>query len=804
MKFTLTWLKDYLDTTATAEEVSTTLTNIGLEVESMMDMGGQLGEFVVARVEEAEKHPDADKLKVCKVFDGETTRQIVCGAPNARAGIYVVLAREGVCIPSGNFKIKKAKIRGVESNGMLCSADELGIGADAAGIIELAGEPAPGSPAAPALGMDDVVFDIAITPNRGDCFSVYGIARDLAAAGLGTLKEATIPQIGAHALGSSPSKVGVASDTAHCSEFTGITITNVKNGPSPDWLAQRLEMVGQKPISALVDITNYILLTFGRPLHAYDTRFLDGNLVAREAAGGEKVTLLNGEEYALDAGMVVIADDKKVLGLAGVMGGEHSGCQDDTTEVFIESALFAPVNIAQTGQKLNLTSDSRMRFERGVDTDFVTQGAKLATQMILDICGGEASELVTVQNQEPSEVLVAFDYKLVRQLTSLDINEDRSKEILNALGFSVEVQGDAWQVTPPSWRHDVSVAEDLVEEVARIHGYEHITPVSLPQSQDGAHATTNVAEQRLSIARDMLAHQGMVELHNWSFVSEAQARQVGSLNPALALANPISSELSVMRSSLVPHLLGSAERNLNNGVKQIAIFETGQIFEGVTYDEQHRVIAGLLTGQKKAYTHSKEQFAANDAHYSLYDAKTAAFSVLAAFGVNTEQLSLTREAPETYHPGRSMRISLGGKVTLGYVGELHPALTAEYDVDSPAACFEILVENVPVPKQKTTTKKPLTISPYPSVDRDFAFTVAEDVEVEQIRRAAMGADKKLITSAEVFDVYQGKHMEPGQKSVALRVTLQPTEKTLTDEEIQKVADAVIEKVGSATGAQLRQ
>ena len=592
----------------------------------------------------------------------------------------------------------------------------------------------------------------------------------------------------------------MGSETEKCSEFVGVTISNVKNAPSPEWLKQRLEAVGQKPISALVDITNYILITFGRPLHAYDTRFLDGNLLAREAEAGEKVTLLDGEEYALDAGMVVIADDKKTLGLAGIMGGEHSGCQDDTTEVFIESALFDAVSIAQTGQQLNLTSDSRMRFERGVDTAFVEQGALLAAQMILDICGGEASQLVTVRNGDTPKITLAFNPELVSQLTSLEIDAGRSKEILNSLGF--EVEGD--QVTVPSWRHDVSVAEDLVEEVARIVGYDNIQPVSLPKASAANVIQYNTVENRLAIGRQVLAATGLTELHNWTFVSEAQARQFGEVNTALKLANPISSELSIMRSSLLPHLLGSAERNLNNGVKDIAIFEAGQVFNGVEYSEQSMTVAGLLTGQKTALTHSKEQFAASEAHYTLYDAKSTAFSVLSAFGVNVDQLMLTRDAPDVYHPGRSMRVSLGGKVTLGYIGELHPALCEPYDIDSPAACFEIFVGNVPVPKQKTTAKKPLNISPYPSVDRDFAFTVAEDVEVENIRRAALKADKKLITSAHIFDVYQGKHMEAGQKSVALRVVLQPTDKTLTDEEIQKVADAVIEQVSSATGAQLRQ
>lgn len=804
MKFTYSWLKDYLDTDADAEKITTALTNIGLELEYAEDLGANLADFVVAKIESADKHPDADKLQICQVFDGQQTRQIVCGAANARAGIYVVLAKEGVCIPSGNFTIKKATIRGVESNGMLCSFEELGIAGDSDGIIELTGSPIPGSAAAEALGLNDVVIDIAITPNRGDCFGVYGIARDLAAAGFGTLKAPTIKQIDVHNLGSNTSKITVGADSPLCSEFVGITISGVKNGPSPAWLKQRLEMVGQKSISALVDITNYILITFGRPLHAYDTRFLEGHIVAREAKAGETFTALNEIEYTLEEGMLVIADDKKILGLAGIMGGQHSGCKDDTTEVFIESALFDAISIAQTGQKLNLTSDARMRFERGVDSAFAMQGAELAAQMILDICGGEASKFVTAQNGTVEKIALNFNPNLVGQLTSLQISPADSDKILNALGFSIDKNDTLWHVTAPSWRHDIGVAEDLVEEVARIIGYDSIQPISLPKAQATATPKQDITEERMAICRKLLAAQGMIELQNWTFVSESQAQETGELNPSLRLANPISSELSVMRSSLLPHMLQTAQRNLNKGAKNIAVFEAGQVFDGPGYADQHQMVACLLTGNQTLYAYKKEQFSASEHHYSVFDAKAAAFSLLANLGVNVQQLMLTRDTPDYYHPGRSMRVSLGGKVTLAYVGELYPTLAGKYDISTPAAYVEILLDNIPTTKQKGTAKKPLTISPYPAVDRDFAFTVDEAIEVEQLQKAALKADKKLIKSAEIFDVYQGEHMEAGKKSVALRVTLESAEKTLTDEEIGQVADAVIRQVTTATGAQLRQ
>lgn len=802
MKFTLTWLKDYLDTAASAAEIADKLTAIGLELESMEDMDAKLSDFVVAKIEDAQPHPDADKLRVCKVNDGAGVRQIVCGAPNARAGIYVVLAREGVCIPANGMTIKQAKIRGVESNGMLCSFEELGMAGDSSGIVELSGEPQPGSSATKALGMDDVVFDIAITPNRGDCFSVYGIARDLAAAGIGTLKPVTIPQITEKPLGSNPPSVKVVTETPNCPEFAGVTVSGVKNGASPAWLKQRLELVGQKSISALVDVTNYIMLTFGRPLHAYDVRMLSGTVTARQARDGEKLNALNGEEYTLSADMVVISDEQKALGIAGVMGSEHSGCQDDTTEVLIESALFDAVNIAMTGQKLNLTSDARMRFERGVDSAFVQRGAELAAHMIMDICGGEASALQVAGGAKSSQNVQNFTPAMVKRYTSLEVSSDKCKNILTSLGFAVDDSGDMWKVTAPYWRHDIEGSQDLVEEVARIVGYDHIAPAQLDSS--GSAAAVNPMGTRLKQAKKLLAAEGLTELHNWTFYSEKQAKTVGELNPALVLANPISSDLSIMRSSLLPHLLSTAERNLNKGVADIAVFEVGQVYFGAKEDEQKNIAAVLLAGQKTSYTHSAEHFAAKNTAYDFYDAKAYAMLLLSSFGMDPQQVQLSREAPDYFHPGRSVRMSLGGKITLGYAGELHPATLETYGVDGRAAYMEIDLAAVPMPKKKTTAKKPLSISPYPSVDRDFAFTVDANVEVEQLRRAAMKADKKLVKSASVFDVYQGSHMEAGKKSVALRVVLESAEKTLTDEEIQNVASAVIEQVSGATGAVLRQ
>lgn len=808
MKFTLKWLKDYLDTQATLAEITYTLTHIGLEVESVVDYRDTLKDFVVAKIESAKPHPNASKLQVCEVNDGSGVRQVVCGAANARAGLHVVLAREGVVIPVNGMVIKKTKIRDVESNGMLCSEEELGLAASSDGIIELTGTPAPGSPAVDALGLNDAVIDIAITPNRGDCFGVYGIARDLAAAGVGKLKGAAevrgqgsvIPAINPDPRSLLP--VPVATHTPACPYFVGCTIRGVKNTESPAWLKTRLTAVGQRPISALVDVTNYMLLSFGRPLHVYDLRALKGNIQARAAKHGEKLKALNGQEYTLDASICVIADDEKALGIGGVMGGETSGCQMDTTDVFLESALFDPISIAHTGQKLELVSDARQRFERGVDTDFIKRGAELARDLIVSLCGGEASHLVEAGSAPQAKPAISFAPAKVLSHTGVNVPDAECEKILSSLGFNVHKSGADWQVIPSVWRHDVVLAEDLVEEIIRIHGYQHIPLTPLPPTTIAA-ASLPLAESRAATVRKLLASRGMVELCNWSFVSEKQAADFGDVNKELTLQNPISADLSVMRPSLLPHLALSAMNNTHRGNGDLALFETGLVFAGIKPEEQQMVAAGLRTGHISSPSYDKTNYSNKPRTPDVFDAKADAYAILKALGVNTDQLSLATDVPKYYHPSRSMALTLGGKIILGYAGELHPALAKAHDLDGRAAIFEIFLEAIPEARNKSTTKKPLALSQFPEVERDFAFTVNADVSVEAMRRAINKAEKQLISDVQVFDVYSGKGIAEGQKSVAFKVTLQPVDRTLTDDEIQAVCKAIVDSVAAGTGAALR-
>lgn len=801
MKFTYNWLKEFLDTNATLGEVAETLTQIGLEVEGVEDFSERLKDFVVAKIESASPHPNASKLQVCEVNDGSVTRQIVCGASNARAGIFVVLAREGVVIPANGMVIKKTKIRDVESSGMLCSLEELGLAESAEGIVELLGNPTLGSAAAAALGFDDAVIDIAITPNRGDCFGVYGVARDLAAAGLGTLKAMHIPNI--TTTNNHPAaSIEVTTNTPACTYFVGCTIRGVKNVESPDWLKRRLIAIGQRPISALVDVTNYMLITFGRPLHAYDLKALNGNIQARHANEGETLKTLNGEEYTLKSSMCVIADAEKALGIGGIMGGEASGCQMDTTDVFLESALFAPISIANTGRQLELLSDARQRFERGVDGAFVKKGAELARDLILELCGGEASALVEAGSQPSTQAVIHFNPEKVFSLTGVDVPAETSEKILSSLGFVIKKSGSEWSVSAPAWRHDVSVAEDLVEEIIRIHGYQHIPLTALPPSLNKVQPTP-FSEQRAHVSRKLLTARGMVELCNWSFVSRKQAEDFGVVKPELELLNPISSDLSVMRPSLLPHLLLSAMRNSNKGSKNLALFETGLVFSGVQPNEQQMMASGLRAGSSPNPVYDKTNYTNKPRSLDVFDAKADAYALLSALGVNVGQISLTADVPKYYHPSRAMALTLGGKIILGYAGELHPALAQTHDLDGRVAIFEIFLEAIPQAKNKSTSKKPLILSQFPDVSRDFAFTVNVDVSVEAIKRAVNKAEKQLLSSVEVFDVYSGKGTTEGQKSVAIKVTLQPNDHTLTDDEIQAVSKAIVDSVAASTGGSLR-
>ncbi len=800
MKFTLGWLKEHLDTSASLEDISKTLTAIGLEVEGIADRSEALKAFTVAKILQAEKHPEADKLRVCKVESDVGELQIVCGAPNARAGIYVVLAKEGAHIPGNGMVIKKTKIRNVESNGMLCSLEELALPGDSAGIIELPEGSKIGALAANALGLSDPVIEIAITPNRADCLGVYGVARDLAAAGLGTLK--ALPDV-AGIKGSFASPVGVSiADNAKCLQFIGCAITGVKNGPSPEWLRKRLEAIGQRPISALVDITNYITFDLGRPLHVYDMAKLQGGLTVRDARDGETLKALNGKDYSLSAGMTVIADSAQALAIGGIIGGEASGCSEATTDVFLEVALFEPVSVAKTGRGLMIDSDARYRFERGVDVGFVETGAKLAVAMIEKLCGGKHSELVIAGAAPDITRSIHLRAERVKTLGGVDISLDRIRRILEDLGFTCTAVADAWDVTPPSWRGDVEGEADLVEEILRIHGYENIPTTPLPKLASIAKPALNAAQRRVHLTRRTLAARGMMEACTWSFLPEAQAILFGHSNPKLKLLNPISADLDTMRPSLLPNLLEAARKNAFRGFKTNNLFEVGLQFTDITPTGQRMVATGLRVGQPQENKYTGNLFQHSERSYDAFDAKADALAILQALGLN--KCEITAQVPSWYHPGRSGVLTLGGKIILGYFGELHPGLLPIFEIDGTAVAFELFLDAVPVPRAKSKARAALKPSDFQAVERDFAFIVPETVNAADMVKIVAQVDKHLITDIAIFDVYVGKGVDEGKKSVAIKVTMQASDRTLSEQDITTVSAAIVASAAKSFGGQLRQ
>lgn len=795
MKFTLSWLKDHLDTKADLETLCATLTRVGLEVESVENPGEALGAFIVGEITQAEPHPNADKLQLCEVNDGAETLKIVCGAANARKGLKVALAREGVYVPGADFTIKKTKIRGAESCGMLCSEDELGLGdGDADGIMELPADAPTGAPLVDVLGLDDPVIDIAITPNRGDCLGVRGIARDLAAAELGTLK----PLVLEDEQGTFEPSIRVNIDVeADCPEFIGCEIRGVKNGPSPDWLQRRLRAIGLRPISALVDITNYISYNLCRPLHVYDVAKLDGNITVRHAKAGETLAALNGKTYELQPGMTVIADDKKVLGLGGIIGGEYSGCTEGTTDVFLEVALFNPVNIAKTGRALQIESDARYRFERNVDPAGVATGVEQAIRLITQLCGGEVSELEESGHTPKYKHSIAFNPDLVHRLGGVSIQLERIRSILTHLGMEItEKSADQWQVVPPSWRADVEGEADLVEEVLRINGYDSIPTTALPVVS--SKPELSFLEKTSGIARRTLAARGFMEACTWAFMREDIARQFGGNNPALRVANPISSDLNTMRPSILPNLVDAAARNKARGFANLAMFEVGSQFTAITPDGQRHVAAAIRTGDT-APKHVHHEARPVD----VFDAKADALATLAASGFDTSKVQVTPAAPAWYHPGRSGTLSLGPKIVLGYFGELHPLVLQSLDYKGHVVACEVFLDAIPAPKAKSAAKPLLRASDYQAVGRDFAFIANDNILAADILRAIRSADQKLIQEVRIFDVYKGKGMEAGKQSVAVSVTLQAPDRTLTDEEIDAVAKKIIDHAAKAFGGVLR-
>lgn len=798
MKFTLSWLKRHLDTTASLTEISERLTMLGLEVESIDDPAARLGGFVVGHVLEADKHPNADRLKLCKVDNGQTVLQVVCGAPNARAGLKVILAQPGVIIPITGEALKKGKVRDVESQAMMCSWRELKMGEDHEGIVELPADTPVGVALASVLDLDPVI-DVSITPNRADCLGVRGIARDLAAAGLGVLKPQPIEPVA----GSFKSPISVSlkfdADTAKaCPLFAGRTLRGVKNGESPKWLKDLLEAVGLRPISALVDITNYFTVGLNRPLHVFDAAKLTGDIQVRLAKPGESLVALNGKSYELTDAMVVIADDAGAQSLGGIMGGESTGVSDVTTDVFLEAALFEAPRIAATGRALTVESDARYRFERGVDPAFTVPGIELATRMILELCGGEASELVVAGSVPASERKITFRPHRVAQLGGVDVAVPEMARILEALGCGVVQSGDAFEVAAPSWRGDITAEHDLVEDVIRIHGYGHIPELQMPRPAVTRPVLT-ANQKRNNWIRRGLAARGLVETVTWSFLPGDQARLFGGGKPGLTLANPISSDLDSMRPSVLPNLIAAVGRNADRGFKDIGLFELGPQFDGENPGEQRQVAAAVRSGRTNP-RHWAQAVRAVD----VFDAKADLLAAIAAGGGPAEtSLQVVAEAPSWYHPGRSGSLKLGNKV-VGSFGEVHPRVLAALDVKGPVVAFELFVEMLPLPKQKATKAKTLLkASPFLALERDFAFVVDRTVAADVLVRAARNADKVLITDVAVFDLYEGPHVGEDKKSLALQVTLQPQDKTLTDAEIEALTAKVVEAVIKASGGVLR-
>jgi len=798
MKFTLSWLKDYLDTDASLNEISEHLTALGLEVEGVEDPSAALTDFVVGEIIEASPHPDADRLQVLTVNSGTENVQIVCGAPNARKGLKGILARPGVTIPSDGGVLKKGKIRGIESFGMMCSFRELNLGEDHDGIVDLDVDVAAGTPIVDVLDFDPVI-DIAITPNRADCLGVRGVARDLASKGLGVFKATPIKPVE----GTFDSPVSVSmdfpegSETA-CPQFVGRYIRGVKNGPSPQWLQDRLTAVGLRPISALVDITNYVSLSRARPLHVFDADKLTGNITVRFGKDGEKVMALDGEEYTLDSGMVAICDDAGAQSIAGIMGGLATSCTDETVNVFVESALFDSIAIARTGRALQIDSDARYRNERGIDPSSSVEGAELATALIFDFCGGEASHLVMAGAAPDVSRTITLHAERVKTLGGMDVAIADMQKILENLGFQVTAGADeTLTVVPPTWRGDVTGSHDLVEEILRVVGYDKVPTVPMPRLPMPSVALTNVQKRR-GWMRRALAARGMTEAVTFSFMDSRFATDFGWSDPMLKVDNPISSELDVMRPSILPNLISAAGRNAARGMSDLALFEIGPQFFGPNPGEQQLVAAGIRCGKTNA-----RHWGVEARTVDVFDAKADVLAALEAAGAPAANARVQRNAPSWYHPGQSGTLSLGKSVIAAF-GALHPAVVKKLGLKGKVVGFEVFLDALPNGKAKANKTRPLLkVSPYQAVERDFAFVVASDVDAANIIRSVTAAEKTLITDVSVFDVFVGESVGEGKKSVALSITLQAMDRTLKDEDIEAVAAKVVASVEKATGGVLR-
>jgi phenylalanyl-tRNA synthetase beta chain len=809
MKFTLSWLKRHLETDAKLDAIVATLTRIGLELERVHDPAASLKGFIVAKIIEAKPHPNADRLRVCLVDSGaDKPIQVVCGASNARAGLTSVFAAPGTHIPGKQVTLGKGMIRGVESNGMLCSGAELELSEDQGGIIELPEDAPVGVAFAEWAGHDDPVIEINLTPNRPDAMAVAGIARDLAAAGLGRL---TTPPI-------SPVPGSFACPVAVKLDFTEVDrhlapafalrlVRGVKNGPSPDWLQKQLTAIGLRPINAVVDITNFLTFDRARPLHVFDARKMRGDLSVRRARAGESLTALDGKSYALDEDVVVIASDDGVQSIAGIIGGEASGCTEATTDVLIESALWDPKNIARSGRRLGITSDARYRFERGVDPAFCLPGLEYATELVLEFCGGVPSDIVLAGRVPEETARVVFPWSEVRRLTGVELPPSDMAAILEQLGFNlgrVIGNSDLVVVETPTWRPDIEGKADLVEEILRIAGLDRVPAEPLlPDEAKVATPVLDPLQRRVGTAKRALAAEGLVEAVSWSFISHEQAVLFGGGDAALRLANPIAADLSDMRPSLLPGLIAAAKRNVDRGFGDVALFEVGQVFTGTEPADQKIAAAGLRRGRARLGA-SGRHWADGDARLDLFDAKADALALLGALGAPLGGLQIVAGGPPWFHPGRCGALQFKPKNVVGHFGELHPRILNELGLVGPLVAFELGLDDIPLPKSKPTKTKPkLELSEFMPVERDFAFVVDRGVKAADIVNAVQAADRTLVADVNVFDVYEGAGIPQDKKSVAIAVTLQPRDRTLMETDIAVVTDKIVKEVAEKTGATLR-
>ena len=784
MKLTLSWLKEYLDTNASLDEICNKLTNIGLEVESVEDKSKSLSFFSVAQIIEANPHPESNKLKICKVDVGNKEfLQIICGAANARGGIKVIYAPIDSIIPANGMKIKKSAIRGVESHGMLCSADELKLGTDSEGIVEIDNNVAVGTKITNLYGLNDAIIEINVTPNRGDCLGVYGIARDLSATGIGNLKSPVIKRINS----TFKSTISAKTQDKNCPYFSGRYIKNITNQTSPKWLKEKLEAIGLNSISAVVDITNYVLYSLNQPLHAYDADKIEGNITIRNAQG-ENFKSLKDIDYKLQDNELIITDDKKVLCLAGVIGGSISSCSLETKNIFLEAAFFEANSIAKTGRKLNILSDSRYRFERGIDLASIQNGLDMATNLILEICGGEASDIIETGTNKAEIRKINFDFNKIKKILGTEIAHDQIIKILSDLGF--KINGN--EIIIPSFRNDVALEEDLVEEVIRIYGYDKIKSQALPNLGFNTIKENN----NFNLITSTLCNSGMDEIVSFSFINSKIAEIFADKKEELFIKNPISSDMSYMRPSLLPGLIAAIRKNQLRGIENIALFEIGKVFLGLNPDQQKNIISGIRVGKNK-----DRNLYHDERDFDVLDVKKDFFNCLEIFGINSKSLQIENNAPSHYHPHRCATFKLGKNI-IGFIGELHPIINKKMDVLGRINAFEIFTDNLPNNK-KSNNKKAFIVSDLQIVKRDFAFILDEKINVIDLIKLVEGAEKELISKVNIFDIYRGNKISEGKKSVAFGIEIQPKIKTLTTEEIDQISNKIINLISSNLGGILR-